>query len=313
MLNKIVYISSDDRSGSTMLELLLANHTKIFCPGELHNLPAYLYMDRSFFNPPHDLTCMCGELVSDCSFWKSVENNLKFPLVDLKLREEKLAASGFLSSFSKFYCSLDYRWRRIRPKIFKYKIVQRALGYSVIAKNYFSLYEAIAAASGKSIVLDSSKWPYRFSYLSNFFPDKVKVILLYRDPKAVVYSKIKRKEASVVDAAKMWAEFYGQMRIFSENIPNVDKISVHYEDICANPVFELKRLVKFLGIPFEDSIINLKKKNIHHIGGSPSKLSVDDRVIKYDDKYKEFLTAEEIIIVDDILTKKNIYDFTSVS
>ena len=76
MLDKVVYISSDDRSGSTMLELLLANHSKIFVVGELHNLPAYAYHDRSFYNPPHNLRCMCGECFDLCTFWVEVEAHL---------------------------------------------------------------------------------------------------------------------------------------------------------------------------------------------------------------------------------------------
>ena len=48
---EILYVLSDVRSGSTLLDQLLGAHPSIFSVGELHWLAAYVREDRSIYNP----------------------------------------------------------------------------------------------------------------------------------------------------------------------------------------------------------------------------------------------------------------------
>ena len=52
---EIVYVLSDTRSGSTLLDQLLGAHTQIVSVGELHWLNAYVRRDRRLYNPVHPL------------------------------------------------------------------------------------------------------------------------------------------------------------------------------------------------------------------------------------------------------------------
>ena len=84
---KLIYIAGDDRSGSTMLDMMLSGHSAITSVGEAHQLRAYANQDYEFYKSIHQLNCMCGEKFSECSFWNGVQKELGRDLgvLDLKL------------------------------------------------------------------------------------------------------------------------------------------------------------------------------------------------------------------------------------
>ncbi len=55
---KLIYIASNGRSGSTLLDLLLGTHSNIWILGEFQNLPWELIEPRQ--------TCGCGTAVEHC-------------------------------------------------------------------------------------------------------------------------------------------------------------------------------------------------------------------------------------------------------
>ena len=127
---------------------------------------------------------------------------------------------------------------------------------------------------------------------------------MYRDPKAVVYSKYKRNEDTIEGASRMWVDFYKQMKLFGANIPDKNIMSVTYENICKNPRGELVRITQFLGVEYEDSMVRLKKEGLHHLGGSPSKLNQALKKISYDDSYKSALSTDQKDIINAIISNE---------
>lgn len=299
MLKNITFISSDDRSGSTMLELILANSPHVFAAGELHNLPAYVFTDRSFYNPSYEMKCFCGKDIQACHFWQRVERELPLSFRQLQLRAENPGLTGFSHYLNDKYCAVDWRVRAYLPSLLKNKLYQRVSGGRTLAKNYFQLYEAIAKVSNKQMVIDSSKWPFRFRFLYDYQPEKVKVILLYRQPSAVVYSKIKRGE-SLEKSARKWNDMAKHMELFSREIPDTQKITMRYEDICSEPEKEITRLCNFLGIDFSEHMTQLRKAGIHHIGGSPSKFETSKTSIKVERQFITKLSQEELKLIEDL-------------
>lgn len=297
MLENVVYISSDDRSGSTMLDLILANSPEVFAAGELHNLPACVFNDRSFWNPSYEMTCMCGKTIQECDFWQDVEKELPVPFNQLRLRVENPALSGVAHYLNDKFCAIDWRIRTYFPQMLKNKFYQKVTGGRAIARNYFHLYEAIAKVSGRKLVVDSSKWPFRFRFLYDFNPEKVKIILLYRNPKAVVYSKMKRGEVLEKSAIK-WNNMAIQMELFSSDVPDKNKILVKYEELCRYPKKTISRICSFLGIEFRDNMTKLKKVGIHHIGGSPSKFDLTRTRISVDKDFKNKLTNSNYSLIE---------------
>jgi hypothetical protein len=309
MLKHAVYISSDDRSGSTMLDLMLANHPEVFCVGELHNLPAYVFNERGYYNPVHELNCMCGTSVGQCPFWQKVGDEVG-SLEGLRLRHEKMFKGKWSAHLNDPLTGLMRHILNYRPQILKSRLMARLLGLDTLACNYFKVYNAVAKVSGKTHVVDSSKWPYRFHGLFSHQPEKVKVILLYRDPAAVVYSKYRRHYASISSGAAQWRQNSMLMKLFSREIPKESKMTIRYEDICKETEATMRRLCDFLEIRYDPALSRLKKKNLHHIGGSPSKFKTEQTRIRYDDRYKRELTREQLQTIARIVGNVNdIYDF----
>ena len=67
MAKKLIYIMSDNRSGSTLLDQLLGGNPSIMSLGEVHHLTAYALDDRGIYDPVHPLVCSCGQF--SWMFW----------------------------------------------------------------------------------------------------------------------------------------------------------------------------------------------------------------------------------------------------
>ena len=74
-LPKVIYIMGTARSGSTLLEILLANAKGVFAAGELTSL-----IDEGFIN---DKICSCKQAVSKCTVWGEVKKNLNLDDAEL--------------------------------------------------------------------------------------------------------------------------------------------------------------------------------------------------------------------------------------
>lgn len=296
-----VYITSDDRSGSTMLDLLLANHPDIFCIGEVHNLAAYTSGNRSFYNPVHDLVCMCGTPVMQCYFWQTVEKKLGKPLNSLRLRSEKYYSNSIGQLFNQIHCRIEKEILMRTPRLQKYMAMQFVLGHNRFANDTFRLYEAVSDASGSAIVTDSSKWPFRFRYLYDRYPDKVRVIKLFRSPLAVISSKIRRGEVSARVGAKHWAKMTDDIALYCNDIPESRQLQIYYEDLCRDAKSVVRQICRFLDISEHFPTDSLKKQGMHHIGGSPSKFVRESTNIALDTRYKNDLTEDQVQEICSIL------------
>src|SRR5262245_47931937 len=87
MRKATIFVLSDVRSGSTLLDQCLGGHPDIVSLGEVHWLAAYLAQDRGIYDPDHPLVCSCGLPVAECPFWESVQRALGKPLDSLVLRQ----------------------------------------------------------------------------------------------------------------------------------------------------------------------------------------------------------------------------------
>lgn len=298
-----MYITSDDRSGSTMLDLLLANHPDIFCIGEVHNLAAYTSGNRSFYNPVHDLECMCGTSLEQCYFWQKVEKKLGKPLSSLRLRSEKNCSNAIFRLLNQVHCRIEKEILVRTPELQKYKFIQYMLGHNKFAHDTFQLYEAVSDASGAAIVTDSSKWPFRFRYLYDRYPEKIRIIKLFRSPLAVISSKIRRKEVSAMVGAKHWAKIADDIALYCNDIPESRQLQVYYEDLCRDPKCVVGKICHFLEISGDATFDSLKKQGIHHIGGSPSKFIRERTNITLDNRYKKDLAKEQIQEICHVLSR----------
>jgi len=67
----LIYIASDARSGSTLIDYLLSNHNQVESVGELSLLNDYINK-RGLASARHNWVCSCRRTLETCQLWSSV-------------------------------------------------------------------------------------------------------------------------------------------------------------------------------------------------------------------------------------------------
>ncbi len=299
----LIFIAGDDRSGSTMLDMMLAGHSSIASVGEAHHLRAYANKDHQYYKSVHDLSCLCGQDIEDCEFWSKVEENLGRPLGSLNIKPFYLRSNFKGKFFQGALKKIIWHSLQLLPRLYNIQSVHKILNGDVLAQDSFDLYKAVQATTDSAYVLDSSKSPLRMRALAYHNPESMKVILLSRDYRGVVNSKHKRGIAKT-KAAYHWKWCMRQMEVFSKALSDSQVCRVRYEDLCNNTAEEMHRICDFLDLPFEDTILTRNTQNVHHLGGSPSKYAGTESKIHIDESYKNKFTGAEISKLFKIVEKE---------
>ena len=278
MRKKIIYIAGYSRSGSTILDILLSNHSDIFGTGEL----VYLFDDWL----ENERACTCGEVYKNCSFWR----NFKLPQ-EITFQEA-----------IKIIRSVESR-KQIQPllneqiesaTIQKYRLIQEAL------------YNYIFETSNKNVIIDSSKTSRdmagRFYALYKYSPFDVYVIHLVKNGLSIVESFVKRgrnwtlegygKNDNFMAARSSLGWFFANSiaQNMGVQIPYDRFIQIKYEELLKQPESILNVIGKFLNIDMCEVIALIKNRAIlnvkHHVGGNRLRL---EKEIRFDtsNKYKK--------------------------
>ncbi len=264
-----VFVLSDVRSGSTLLDQCLGSNPMVASLGEVHWLTAYLTQNRSLYDPDHPLVCACGMLLSECPFWISVEQHLGRPLESLRSRQGLKREKGE-SAFRILVRHLPRRLIKTKPWLYRSRIARSIFDGRRFGRDCLDLYDAASAASGRPVCVDSSKSPFRFRDVYELDPQRTFAIVLCRDYRAVVHSKMKRGQ-SLESAARGWRRAMQQIDALTCDLPPSRVLQTSYERFCAVPRLELERICAFLGLEFAERMLERAGVESHHIGGSPTK------------------------------------------
>ncbi len=266
----ILYIISDQRSGSTLLENILSKSSKTIPVGELRLL--YNYIKEVGVGNTERWKCSCGEKLVNCNFWSAVLNELNVTVSHFP--QTKIKGNGIfidLLKSKKSVCNKKYN--------------QETLSF------LGDLYTEIFKKSEKNIIIDSSKNPMQGICVYDKVKYPVKIIYLKRDLRAITYSKVKWKE-------KLRGENYGLFKMLTINklrsfrrmrmlnfISPKDKVTIHYKDLATNTSKTLKKICNSLSLPYFDPPEYMYvHDDIHTIAGTPNKNK--KRKIKYDDSWR---------------------------
>jgi hypothetical protein len=149
-------------------------------------------------------------------------------------------------------------------------MIRELLGDAQMTADSIALIRAVHEATACRYCVDSSKSPLRFRAVYDADPANTRAIVLVRDYRAVVHSKMKRG-ASLEGAAKGWRRKMQQIEAMTSDLPPENACIVKYESLCEAPRGELERLCVFLGIQFAETMLQRPESATHTIGGSPSK------------------------------------------
>jgi len=287
------FILSDVRSGSTLLDQCLGAHDAVISLGEVHWLRAYVQRDRTQYNPAHELACACGQAVGDCNFWQGVQRRLGRPLDSLTLHSRfarPRGAEGLIAGLA----YLPRRVIRLWPSLYRLSTIRRALGGQRLGRDVIDVLDAASAVAGRAVCIDSSKSPFRFRAAYCLNPTRVRAIVLTRDFRAVVHSKMKRG-ATLEAAAEGWRVALEHIDALTRDLPAGHVNYVRYEDLCENPRAVLTQLSRFLGIEFSDAMLRRQTTEVvHHIGGSPSKFDSSRAEIRLDNSFIDACSQDDV-------------------
>jgi hypothetical protein len=290
-----VFICSAGHSGSTLLDLLLGSHRDAISLGEITQMPKNLAL-----NTP----CSCGAPVRECELWRDVIARLS--------RQERFA--GILERPYDLYLGLfvagtviDRRHQTPLRKLYRRGVYAAAYAHwssgvlpDVVttplvagARNKGEVYRAVASASSKSVLIDSSKHYLEGVALYRTAPERTKILLLARDGRAVFYSGLKRGRLRR-DALNAWLLTNRRaLRILEAKIPSRDLLRVRYESLAADPAVELRRICQFIGLPFDARMLDFRSRVHHILSGNDMRLS-SSAAIRADTAWREHLKREDL-------------------
>lgn len=163
------------------------------------------------------------------------------------------------------------------------------------------MYSSYASHEGKSSWGDKSLFFGAMDLIKEMFP-KSRFIFIVRDGRDVFYSW-RKMDSSKSHPAVMALDWKSKLHFIErsmKNIPEQDIILIRYEDLLTKPESTLQNICKFLGIPFEDGMLQFHQSSKKYIGNHHSDLifkAIDDSNIN---KWKDLLTVDEIAIFQSV-------------
>lgn len=259
----ILYIVSDVRSGSTLLENILSKSNEVVSVGELHHLDSHLHKGK--WGSSWNWKCSCGESFDSCKFWTKVFKDMNvLDFDDIKNTEVKYEKLSGAVEESKRQATLELLDR---------------------------IYTSVFNTTGVKVVVDSSKRPLQGKAIYENSSFNVKILYLKRDLRAVVISKnkwsMKFYDKSLDLYKVLWSSYKHRInckKVLRE-VRDEDLYVINYEHMLSDLQFNLDSISSFVGfstfrVP-EYTVLD----NDHTIGGTPGRF--EKRKIKLDSQWKK--------------------------
>ena len=160
---RLLYLTGWCRSGSTLIGNLLNELPGVLHVGELH----YLWRNGVLAAGTNS-TCGCGEPIGDCPLWSAVLG---------KAGGDAAAAVADQRAVLR----TRHAYRRLTERAPSARVARTR-------ERMTGLYEAIAAESGASLIVDSSKYPAEPALLARAPDVDLRVLHVVRDPRATAHS-----------------------------------------------------------------------------------------------------------------------------
>ena len=286
----LLYILSPSYSGSTLLTFMLDQHPEITTIGELK---------ATAMGDIAQYYCSCGELITNCSFWR-----------EIKLKCKQNNTPFELDSFGTHFASNNPLWNKIMGAQVRGSFFEMLRSFCL--KNIPSLkseFQGVIDQNEKIVdllmsnkrpgnwFLDGSKDPNRLKYFLDSSKLPIKVIEMYRDGRAQSHSYCKKypDEITMASAAKEWVSTVKQMTIVTQNIPAKEVLRIHYEEMCEDPARTMRSIWEFLSLPVID--IDWKEgvsKDTSHILGNNRMRQSNKVSISIDEDWLNAIAQESL-------------------
>lgn len=291
---KYIYICSAGHSGSTLLDLIIGSHSQIESLGEVAQLPKNVSLDT---------TCSCGQPVRSCPLWLPVLERLGGELgIDL-LKNPYALHMGYVRASSVVDRAHQTRVYLLQRKIvlglyylrlrLDWPILDRLTKHVLDAiDNNVRVFEAVRSVTGADAVVDSSKSYLKALALYRRHPDRVRILLLTRDGRAVMWSNLKRG-ATRRDAVHDWSRHYSRaLPLLRQFVRREHMLHVRYEELARSTPETVRTICKFVGMPFEPGMLDFRSKVHHLANGNRMRMSRSSE-IRLDEQWQASLAPDD--------------------
>ncbi|HEY7505357.1 MAG TPA: sulfotransferase [Gemmatimonadales bacterium] len=232
-------------TGSTLLGSLLNEHPDCASIGAATGL--IRQTDLATYR------CSCGELFRECPFWIEIARRTGELGHRVNVFETNFWNTHFRLSRNRVANALlvrSLRWSSLnRARDTAVALVPGArAAIAATAWNTWSLATAVLEKTGKSVFVDTARDHQRPKHLGGFPTFDVRVVHLVRDPRGNSASIMKHTGVDVATAARQWAHANVEAARIQRYLPQDRWMSLHYEDLCADPAGVLDRIAAFLGV-----------------------------------------------------------------
>jgi hypothetical protein len=278
-------------TGSTLLGALLNEHPDCASIGAATGL--IRRTDLSNYQ------CSCGQQFRECDFWKHIEartRELGYPVDVFKTNfwntHLRLTRSHLINAL----LVRSLRWDPLND--LRDAAVGRAPGVraaiSATGWNSWSLAKAVLERTGKQVFIDTARDHQRPKYLALHPMLEVRVIHLIRDPRGNSASIMKHTGVDMATAARQWRHYNLEADRVRRYLPPASWMSLHYEDLCADPAGVLDRISDFLGVERATVQPGSPDRERHIIGNSMRLKGIGE--IREDRSWQTRLTAADLAI-----------------
>lgn len=155
----------------------------------------------------------------------------------------------------------------------------------VFARHNRAFFDSVAAASGRQVIVDSSKSPRRLAGLLNLKGIDVRPVQIRRSPLGVVHSQIRKQRPWVRHAVQ-----YGRHMAQADHACGRHAVyRLRYEALASDPEAALVPLMRWVGLAFERRQLDWRSLGHHSVGGNQMRFGRDSS-IRVDESWKTGLT-----------------------
>ena len=277
-LPDIVCLMGTGRSGTTILEILLANNPGFFGIGEA----VHIFKDGFMRN----VQCSCGAAARDCLVWSEVKRRSGWNDEGNERHDALFRQYGWHSRFPLLALGLDSRTARE-----EFREINRGL------------FNAVQSCRNASVVVDSSKYAGRALSLARLFPGRVRVICVTRSPVGLIKAFRKNDAGEQLPKSPLETLVYyvyvlACLRIAAWLLGK-RVLHVRYDELAREPVAVLDRVGRFLGRDLGASMKKVSRQECLEIGHivTGNRIRLEGRIVFRPTSREELLDGREERIV----------------
>ncbi|QLQ09790.1 MAG: sulfotransferase [Nocardioidaceae bacterium] len=284
----VLYIGGSGRSGSTLLECLVAELPGVAVLGEV----AHLFERGVVLNE----LCACGRSFSECPFWSEV-GILAFGGWDRIDIARIRALKGEVD-----------RQRRMLETGRRHPSSRTRDQAREYAGYFRKIYDAASDITGAGVVVDSSKVAPTALALSHEMGIDLRVLHIVRDPRGVAYSwskQVARPETGNTAEMPRLSSRSSSLLWLSHNLSigalayrGVPVTRIRYEDLLADVDGTVRQAWRELALPGSAALPLVDPSTIelhatHSVAGNPMRFKTGLTHLRTDDEWKERLPSRE--------------------